>query len=197
MQRILTIYPERFSAPLVIVSLAVGFSITFMLASIPPAQMPVSPDQWWMWCWAGFGAWYGLTIQLIRASSVRFVPLPLAGSLAFAVVQILIVTVFDSTTIALPYYLAPILPVAIFGGVAMTLFSRFVKQSTSLWGFMLLGCLSFGIGESIDFGIRDVILFPYIDHLNDFTITCLKVIAISCFGLCVGVGSWLAFKRQG
>jgi hypothetical protein len=177
-------------------SLVAGVVLTVTLASIPVAQMPVSPDQWWMWCWAGFGAWFGLTFQFLRAPAVRFIPLPLAGLLAFAVAQIVTVTVFDSTTVALPYALVPFVPTAIFGGIALALFSRFVKQHANIWSFLLIGGVSFGIGASIDFGIRNAILLPNIDQLNAIMITNLKLLATTCFGLCIGVGSFIAVKRH-
>src|SRR5215212_2250059 len=99
MLRTMPFRPDRFTALLVILSLAVGLIVTFTLTSIPVAEMPVSPDQWWMWCWAGFGGWYGLTIRLIHTSRARFIPLAVAGGLAFAVAQILTVTLFDNTAI--------------------------------------------------------------------------------------------------
>jgi hypothetical protein len=196
MQCMRTLQSERFTAPLVIMSLVAGVVLTVTLASMPVAQMPVSPDQWRMWCWAGFGAWFGLTFQFLRTPAVRFIPLPVAGLLAFAVAQIVTVTAFDSTVIALPYALAPILPVAIFGGIALALFGRFVKEHTSIWSFLLIGCLSFGIGQSLDFGIRNALLLPNIDQLNAFMITNLKLIATACFGLCIGIGSFIAVKRR-
>src|SRR4051794_39417243 len=91
MLRTMPFRPDRFTALLVILSLAAGLIVTFTLASIPVAEMPVSPDQWWMWCWAGYGGWYGLTIGYIRTPITRFIPLALAGGCSFAVAQIITV----------------------------------------------------------------------------------------------------------
>ena len=196
MQRSISLRPNRFTAPFVIASLTLGFTITFALASIPVDQMPISPDQWWMWCWAGFGGWYGLTIRLIHTSRARFIPLAVAGGLAFAVAQILTVTLFDNTAIALPYMLTPILPFAIFGGLGLGLFSCFIQERASIWSYILLGCLSFGIGQSIDYGIRSIMLFSATEPLSSTLIASVKLVAATCCGLCIGVGSYSALNRR-
>lgn len=196
MQRAILFHPKRFTAPLVIASLTLGFIITFVLATLPVDQMPISPDQWWMWCWAGFGGWYGLTIRLIHTARARFIPLSVAGGLAFAVAQILTVTAFDSTAIALPYALAPILPFAIFGGLGLGLFSCFIQERASIWSYILLGCLSFGIGQAIDYAIRSTMLFSATEQLSSTLIASVKLVAATCCGLCIGVGSYRALKRR-
>ena len=196
MQRSLSLRPNRFTAPVVITSLTLGFIITVSLASLRVDQMPMSPDQWWMWCWAGFGGWYGLTICLMHTSRARFIQLGVAGGLAFAVAQILTVTLFDSTTIALPSILAPILPFALFGGLGLGLFSCFLQQRPSIWSSLLLGCLSFGIGQSIDYAIRSIMLFSTTEPLSSTLIASVKLVAAIWCGLCIGVGSYLALKRR-
>ncbi len=196
MQRSMSLRPERVTGVFVVLSLTLGFVVTVTLSSIQPALLPLSPDAWWTWCVSGFGVWYGLTIQFIRTPSVRLIPLPLAGACTFALTQILMVFVFDRVSLGLPYYLAPVVPTALFGGMSIAVFSCFIKERSSIRFFLLLGCLGFGLGQAIDISIRDTFLLPSIAQLNDTAIAAIKLIAQSCFGLCVGFGSCIALQRQ-
>jgi hypothetical protein len=106
------------------------------------------------------------------------------------------VFVFDRVSLGLPYYLAPVLPTALFGAMSVALVSCFIKERTSIWFFLLLGCLGFGLGQAIDTSIRDTFLLPNIAQLNDTAIASIKLIAQICFGLCVGFGSCIALQRR-
>lgn len=166
------------------------------LSSIKPALLPLSLGAWVTCCFTGFGVWYGLTIQLIRTPSVRFIPLPRAGGVTFALTQILMVFVFNHVSLGLPDYLAPVVPTALFGGMSIAVFSCFIKKHTGIWFFVLIGCLSFGLGQAIDTSIRDTFLLYNIAQLSATAIASTKLISQILFGLCVAYCSYIALQRQ-
>ena len=50
--------------------------------------------------------------------------------------------------------------------------------------------------EDIDFLIRDAIIIPNIDQLSASAISSLKLLALLCFSLCAGAGSFIALRRR-